>query len=152
MKSAKIIIIALAASLSAAAQNSKKDYTPDSELGRWVIDLNLLGGANFQNFMVENSSNNYLNAVNTNTGKLAFKNGMAYGGDAQLGFFFGKKRHWGVGTGIMYLMQDGDAILDNYHVEYQATDGAGNIYRQVVTGNIKEEITSSVINVPVVLK
>ena len=51
------------------------------------------------------------------------------------------------------MQQYGEAVLNNYHTEYQATDGAGNIYRQLVTGNdIRESVISTNINLPLVLK
>jgi outer membrane protein OmpA-like peptidoglycan-associated protein len=153
MKKIILMLIATSGALSTYAQAPKpKNYATDVELSRWVIDLNLKGGLATQEFKTANSNSNYLNGVNMNTGLLNFKNGYSLGGDLQLGFFVGKKRHFGLGAGIMYMSQQGNAALDNYHVEYQATDGAGNIFRQVITGNIKEEIRSSIINVPVVLK
>ncbi|MCD6013745.1 MAG: hypothetical protein K0Q79_3607 [Flavipsychrobacter sp.] len=153
MKKLLLMLIATGGALSTFAQTPKsKNYTKDADLSRWVIDLNLKGGGASQEFKTANSTPNYLNGLNMSTGQLKFKNGYSFGGDLQLGFFVGKKRHFGLGTGIMYMSQHGDAVLDNYHVEYQATDGTGNIFRQVVTGNIREEIRSSIINVPVVLK
>lgn len=149
-----MMLIAAGISLPAFAQDKQvKKYTTDADLSRWVIDVNILGGLATQGFTTPSSTANYPNALNVNTGNLNYKNGYSFGGDAQLGFFFGKKRHFGVGAGIMMMQQYGDAVLDNYHVEYQATDGAGNIFRQLVTGNnISEHITSTMVNVPLVLK
>ncbi len=152
MKKLLFLLIAAGGSASAIAQSSTPGYSADSLLSRWVLDINLLGGIAGQDLTTASSVANYPNALNMNTGQLKYKNGYSFGADAQLGFFFGEKRHFGFGTGIMFLQQHGDASLDNYHVEYQATDGAGNIYRQLVTGNVKEEIVSSMINIPVVLK
>jgi outer membrane protein OmpA-like peptidoglycan-associated protein len=135
MKFISILLAATVGSFTVFAQGTKADYNTDNLLSRWAIDVNLLGGLNMQNFTTENSIGNYLNAVNTNTGDLKFKDGAAYCADAQIGFFFGKKRHSGIGTGFMYMMQQGNAVLDNYHVEYQATDIRGNTFRQVITGN-----------------
>ena len=152
----KKIIFLLAAAYStvpAIAQESKRNYHADSLLSRWVIDVNLLGGGASQMFTSANTDANYPNSLNTNTGQLKYRNGYSYGGDAQLGFFFGKKRHFGIGAGIMYMQQNGDAVLNDYHTEYEATDGAGNVYRQVVTGNdVREQVVSTNINVPLVLK
>jgi len=151
----KVLLLLIPASVSAAAlaQEPNRHNHADSLLSRWVVDLNLLGGLASQTFTTANTAGNYLNGLNINTGQLTYTNGSAFGGDAQLGFFFGKKRHFGLGTGIMYMEQNGDAVLNNYHVEYQATDGNGNIYRQVVTGNdLKEAVKSTNINIPLVLK
>ena len=126
----------------------------DSLLPRWVLDVNLLGGALNQNYTTANSAGNYLNGVNVNQGNLKFTGGSSIGFDGQVGVFFGKKRHWGIGTGIVYLSQMGTAQLDNYHAEYQATDDNGNIYRQVVSPNqpVKEQIRITNINIPLFLK
>ena len=131
-----------------------RNYTPDRDLSRWVIDVNFLGGVLTQDLTRAATAGNYLNGVNVNEGTLKFNNGTSFGGDAQLGYFFGHGCHWGIGTGIMYLSQSGNATLDNFHAEYQATDPAGNIYRQIVSPNqqIKEDITISNVNIPLVLK
>ena len=159
----KLILIFIAScgilNMTVQAQDStkmkRKDFKRDAELSRWVLDVNLLGGLYTQDFTTANSSGNYLNEIGavSNMGTLKFKNGSSFGGDAQIGFFFGQKRHWGIGTGFMYLYQQGDATLDNFHVEYQATDRNGVVFRQLITGNqVKEHITSNNMNIPLVLK
>ena len=151
----KILFIALAGTLTqtAIAQKTSQDFTHDSLLGRWVIDINVLGGMANQNFSTANTLMNNLNAVNANVSSLKFRDGYSYGADAQLGFFFGPKRHWGIGTGLMFMKERGHAAMENYSIAYQATDGAGNIYRQQVTGHdIKEDMIATNFNVPVVLK
>ena len=148
-----LLFIAGFATLSATAQDQKHTYARDSSLSRWVIDVNFLGGGVTQTFTAANTAGNYLNSVNTNTGKLGFENGAAFGGDAQLGFFFGHNRHWGIGTGVLYLREMGNTTLDNFHVEYQSTDANGNTFRQLVTGNsINEKMTIDNFNIPLVLK
>jgi len=167
MKRIFFLLIAANGALSAIAQapdaNSQSDtakhhrryYKPDNQLGRWVIDLNALGGPMTQSLTTANTYGNYTNGISgNNTGNLTFKNGMSYGGDAQIGYFFGSKAHWGIGTGIMYLNQTGDADLDAFHVQYQSTDNAGNTFRQVITADnpITEKITVTNINIPLLLK
>lgn len=159
MKKIFFLLIATGA-LSATAQTrdtmiqAPMSSYGDSLLPRWVIDVNLLGGALNQNLTTASSAENYLNGVKMNPGDLKFNNGTSIGGDAQLGVFFGKKRHWGIGTGFMYLAQMGTAELDNFHAEYQATDEKGNIYRQVVSPNqpIKEQLRITNMNIPLLLK
>ncbi len=148
------MLIATGGILPAVAQEKKiRSYKTDAELSRWVIDLNLMGGLANEDFTLANTNNSYPNTLNTNTGELKYRNGYSFGGDAQLGFFFGRKRHFGLGAGIIYMQQHGDAELSNYHTEYQATDGAGNIFRQVVTGNdVREGVISTNISIPFVLK
>ena len=152
MKKIIFYLLSAAITLPATAQ-STKNYLDDSQLSRWVVDVNLLGGLSNQNYTVPNSTGNYLNALNANTGSLKFDNGFAYGADAQLGFFFGKKRHFGIGTGFMYMMQQGDASLNNFQMAYQATDFKGSTYRQVTTGHdIKENLSITNMNIPLMLK
>jgi outer membrane protein OmpA-like peptidoglycan-associated protein len=136
-------------------RNSRRNYTHDRDLSRWVLDVNFLGGGYMQNLSASGSNAGYLKEITSvsNNGNLNFKNGYSLGGDAQVGFFFGKNKHWGIGTGFMYLSQQGDATLDNFHVEYQSTDGNGKTFRQLLTGNqIQEHITSTNLNIPLVLK
>lgn len=164
MKKVIFSIIAAAAILPAIAQEAvtkqaaapkKYNYTRDPDLSRWVIDLNLLGGGMKQDLTTGTGTSGYLNAIsqNTNIGKLKFENGGTVGFDAQLGYFFGPGCHWGLGAGFMYLSQTGNLTLDKYHVEYQATDAAGSIYRQHITGNsLKEWTKSTNLNIPLLLK
>lgn len=161
MKKIILSMIAAAGALSSIAQTGSDghaDMTPvynhsDSVLPRWVIDVNGLAGMMTQDITTANSVSGYTNGMNLNTGKLKFDNGTSFGFDAQLGYFFGRKNHWGIGAGFMYLSQKGDLKLDGYHVEYQATDASGRIYRQLVTGNdLKESITSTNMNIPILLK
>ncbi len=153
MKKLLFLLIAAGGAASAIAQGPNTSYTTDALLSRWVVDVNLVGGFANQDFKTANTINNYPNALNSNTGNLKFKNGYAYGADAQLGFFFGEKRHFGIGTGFMYMTEHGFANLDNFHIEYQATDFKGSTFRQLITGNnISETITSSSMNIPVMLK
>jgi hypothetical protein len=121
MKKLLTILIVAGGALTTSAQEKApvaKDYTHDADLGRWVIDLNMKGGIATQDFKTATTSANYLNGVNMNTGQLKFKNGYSFGGDANIGFFFGRNRHFGLGAGIQLMSQHGDAVLDNYHVFY----------------------------------
>jgi len=153
MKKIFLLFISACIAFSAMAQDQRRQYAADSSLSRWVIDVNFLGGGFTQNFTAANTAPNYLNGLNINTGDLGFKNGVAYGGDAQLGFFFGHKRHWGIGTGLLYLRETGNVTLDNFHAEYQSVDANGYTFRQVVTGdNVNEKITSDNFNIPLLLK
>ncbi len=166
MKRIFSLLISTGVCLSAIAQQSsmpsisdtakpKKSFAGDSLLGRWVIDINLHGGALTQDITTAPTSGNYLSGLNLNTGgSLKFDNGMAYGFDGQLGFFFGKKRHFGLGTGFMYQMETGDLKIDNYHVEYQSKDKNGDIYRQLVTANggVTEHLQTTNMSIPLVLK
>ena len=150
-------LLGTAALSQALAQDSlktkRKQY--DALLPAWCLDINLKGGLLMQDLTQVDMKGNYTNALAaTNIGKVKFDNGMAYGFDAQLGYFFGKNRHWGVGVGFMYMAQSGDMTLDQFHVEYQSVDGRNDIFRQHITANgpIKESLKMTNINIPVVLK
>lgn len=137
-----------------STKHARKHY--DALLPAWCIDINLKGGMLMQDLSQVNMAGNYTNSItaNNNIGTVKFNNGMAYGGDVQLGYFFGKNRHWGVGVGFLYMSQSGDMTLDKFHVEYQSVDSRGDVFRQHITANgpVKETLTMTNMNIPVVLK
>jgi outer membrane protein OmpA-like peptidoglycan-associated protein len=154
MKKIIFMLIAGHCTLSATAQNTvPAPFTPDRDLSRWVLDVNLLGGSYNQTMDMAGTSPNYLNGINVNTGNAGFHHGSAFGGDLQVGYFFGKNKHWGIGTGILYLREKGNITLDNFHAVYQSVDNNGYTFRQVVSANpIREEIRIDNFNIPLVLK
>ncbi|MES2701219.1 MAG: thrombospondin type 3 repeat-containing protein [Bacteroidota bacterium] len=164
-----LLLLAAAASFSgtALAQATTRDsvvqramwpvkYTHDRDLARWALDINLKLGTLHQDITYNASNAAYLNAIGggvTRVGNLHLTDGVTYGVDGQLGFFFGRNRHWGIGAGFMYLAQRTDAKLDQFHAEYQATDAQGNVFRQVVTGrDLRERVEITNLNIPVMLK
>ena len=136
------------------AKPSKRRFHTTYNLPGWAIDVNLLGGGLSQKLTTAYTAGNYANGVNVNQGNLKFKDGTSFGFDAQLGYFFGRSRNWGVGAGFMYLSQMGNLTLSDYHAEYQAVDENGHIYRQIVSPNqdIKETVKITNMNIPLVLK
>jgi outer membrane protein OmpA-like peptidoglycan-associated protein len=133
-----------------------RHYAKDALLSHWLVDVNLIGGGVSQTFTAHNNIGNYLNGIASvsNTGNLSFSNGLAYGFDAQLAYFFGRKNNFGIGAGFMYLAEQGDTKLDKFHVEYQSTDGSGSTFRQLITSNgaITEKMHITDLNIPVLLK
>lgn len=130
-------------------------YTPNYLLPRWVVDINIMGGLLNQNLSSAYTGANYTNTVPGlyNPGKLKFTTGTTFGFDAQLGYFFGHTCNWGIGTGFMYLSQHGTAKLTDFHTEYQATDAAGQVYRQVISGaKVEEALNITNLNIPLVAK
>jgi len=165
MKRIFFFLLAANGALSAFAQDAnhadsskhhnRRWYKNDSLLSRWVVDINLLGGVLTQDLTLANTSPNYTNGIaGNNTGTLKFSNGMSYGADAQLGYFFGKRGHFGLGTGLMYLYQTGDLTLEGFRVQYQSADAGGNVFRQIITANdkITEKITTTNVSIPLLLK
>jgi outer membrane protein OmpA-like peptidoglycan-associated protein len=133
---------------------NKHNYKKEAYLSRWVIDVNLLVGVLTQDIRKTNTDPNYANGIDLNTGTLKFNEGKSYGGEVQLGYFFGKKGHFGVGAGFMYLYQTGDLTLDQFSVQYQSLDQNGNTFRQVITadGPVKEKLVVQNMNIPIMLK
>jgi hypothetical protein len=161
----RIISIVAAAALALPATAQTPDtarflpkahcFTTDADLSPWFLDINGKVGALWIDPTAQTSLAPYPFAVNgaNNLGKLSFNDGISYGGDAQVGYFFGKSHHWGVGAGFMYLFQKANVNLDGYHVEYQSTDRNGDVYRAVTTGNnLQEKVEMTNLNIPVVLK
>jgi outer membrane protein OmpA-like peptidoglycan-associated protein len=132
----------------------KKEFKADRMLSNWCLDINLTGGVLMQDVTSDNFKSHYLNSVNSSASELKFKRGTSVGLDAQIAYFFNKNKHWGLGTGFMYLSQGGNMTMDNFHVEYQATDYAGHTFRQVITANraITETQTINNFNIPLLLK
>jgi outer membrane protein OmpA-like peptidoglycan-associated protein len=164
MKKLFFLFIAASGALSAFAQAPdspemphRKSFTHDSLLKRWVVDVNGLAGMLTQDLTTKSTLANYNNVISSSDygGNLKFNNGYTYGGDVQLGFFWGHKRHFGIGTGFMYLVQTGDVAMSNaMKIEFQATDYQNNTYRQVLTSNqpVKESIKTTNLNIPLFLK
>ncbi len=147
-----IVATSLFAQVKAKAKTSEKEERIDSMLISAEINL-LYGGLN-QTVTTANTLPNYLNAVNSNIGSLKFSAGSTIGFDIEGAYWFKKFSNWGVGLGVIYLMQSGDLTLDKFHVEYQSTDFQNTIFRQVITANnmIKEELKISNFNIPLVVK
>ena len=144
-------MIAVSSTYRIIAQTEGNNY--DGNMSRWVADVNLFGGGFKQNMTIANTTHDYLNGVNLNIGKPVFKKGATFGSDAQLGYFLGQKRHWGIGTGLTYMRQWGNINMGNFHVEYQSTDYEGDIFRQLVSANnFTERIKVDNFNIPLVLK
>ena len=162
MKKIFFLLLAASGTLSATAQNQAAGaadstkpapkFTHDRDMPRWAVDINLMAGLMTQDYTTGNTNANYLNGIGINQGSLSFKNGTSFGFDAQLGYFFGKSCHWGIGTGLVYMSQHGDAKLDNFTAQYEAGSGDA-VYRQVVTGyNLKEQLNITNLNIPLFLK
>ena len=136
------------------AHKQHKPYDADSLLQRWCIDVNATAGILTQQYTANDLASHYTNAINQNISQVKFENGGSYGIDAQVGYFFGRKKHFGIGTGLMYMYQQGTATIDNFHIEYQSTDYQGNIFRQSLTANggVKEKLNVSNFNIPLLFK
>ncbi|MCD6012610.1 MAG: porin [Flavipsychrobacter sp.] len=164
MKKLLLFFFALAAAqVKAQNINPEGDYAParneeapahDSLNTGWYIDINATGGGLWQSLRTINQAAYYTNALNANISRPEFRNGVSRGLEVQGAYFFGKKRNFGVGSGLMYMYQEGDYYMDNFHVEYRSTDNFTNTFRQVLTSNgrVKESVRIHNLNIPVVFK
>ena len=120
----------------------------------WCLDFNLKLGLESQNLSTYNMVANYPNALNSHVGNLNFTNGLSFGFDAQIGYFFGIKQNFGIGTGILFLQQQGDITLNQFHVEYKSIDYKQDTFRQLITAHspLKETITTTNFNIPLLAK
>ena len=166
MKKVLLLLIIAGAALQAQAQNiapehdfvpgkqPRKTYGADASFTGWVIDLNATGGFLMQDIASGNQVAKYKDAVNSNVSEPKFETGMSRGLDLQVGYFFGKRRHFGIGTGVYGMYQQADLEMDRFHVEYKSTDNFGNTFRQLITSNgkVRESIKTYSLNIPLLLK
>jgi outer membrane protein OmpA-like peptidoglycan-associated protein len=135
---------------------NKHNYKKEAYLSRWVLDINLMAGVLSQDIRKANTDPNYTNGIDLQTGKLSFDKGMSYGAEAQVGYFFGKKAHFGVGVGFNYFYQTGNLNLDQFSVQYQSLDQNNNTFRQMISstdGNVvQEKLVIQNMNIPLVFK
>ncbi len=157
MKSKVLIAASLLISWALQAQETApqaRDVNPDSLINRFCLDLNLMGGTQFQSITMASTTNGYHNSLNANISAPTYTMGTHFGADMQAGFFLGQKRNWGIGAGLMFLSQSGTLTIDQYQIEYQSVDFKNDIFRQVISaqGAVKENISTTSLQVPVVAK
>ncbi|MCF8254697.1 MAG: OmpA family protein [Bacteroidia bacterium] len=154
MKTIKISIalILLFAGLTINAQdNSKKDY--DASMPSWFIGGNLRLGTQFISANQNNWSSMYLNSLNTNIGEVDASKGLNYGLDLTLGYFFGSKKNFGLGTGLQFVSQRYQLNVEKFALEYQSTDNFGSTFRQGLraSNGIEEKLIAKSLGLPVLL-
>jgi len=168
MKRSILSFLAVVAAISTQAQNINPENdrvvvtneTPTAkkcntcDLSGWVIDLNFMCGGLNQQLSSNDPIAAYTEPVNSKVSGIQFNNGMSHGIELQAGYFFGKKRNWGIGLGVSHFRQTGNVTMDEFHAEYASYDNFGNVFRQIVTANdqIKERVCVSSINIPIVAK
>jgi outer membrane protein OmpA-like peptidoglycan-associated protein len=137
-----------------SSTGSKQEFKSDAQLPQWCLDINVAGGFLRQNFTAADVASQYSRPVNSNIGSLKFEKGYSIGFDAEAGYFFNGSRNCGLGIGLLYMAQYGNAVMDNFHIEYQSVDKSGNVFRQVITANqpITESLKISNFNIPLLFK
>ncbi len=119
------------------------------------IDIDGNAGLMSERIKTSPFSTNYTEAINNAyQGKLKFKQGMSVGYEAHLGYYFDKKRRFGVSSGINTYLQFGRLGMDSFHVEFKKATQAGDGYfRQIISTNhaISERITMRTTSIPLLL-
>ncbi|OYU95656.1 MAG: hypothetical protein CFE21_10985 [Bacteroidetes bacterium B1(2017)] len=125
----------------------------DAEMPNWFVGANLRLGTQFVNAKQNNWSSMYLNSLNANIGELDASGGLNYGFDLNLGYFFGPKKNFGLGTGIQFVNQRYNLSLDKFAIEYQSTDNFGGVFRQGLRANdgVEEKLVAKSWGIPVLL-
>ncbi len=147
-------ILCLVAIIVAANTHSAFAQVRSEYFRSLSADLQVNRGILSQNVKAIPFSTNYQDALNTYQGDIKFSVGKSMGYDFRLGYYFNRVRSLGVGLGINYYKQEGDLKLDSFHVEFRASDATYPVFRQVIstTRGIKETVTSTSINVPLLLR
>jgi outer membrane protein OmpA-like peptidoglycan-associated protein len=155
MKLTKKIVLGFALMLSAIwnlkAQETKVNF--DSKMPRWYLGASVFGGLNTSNIDQTNWSKSYLNAINVNMPNLEQKSANNFGINLNLGYYFGKNRNFGLGTGLQYIQNRSNLGLNPFSLEYQSIDNFGNVFRQGVRSNsgLEEQVKQSVLGIPVMI-
>lgn len=139
------------------ADRKKKERGPS--LPGFYIGLTLSGGNN--NFTNPFSTNNLGypslikgdKSVNSITNFYQKRQSPFTQFQLDLDYYFGKKKKFGIATGVGFSSFNSSFVMDSFHVEYQSTDGGGNVYRRVLHARaIEEDFKITSINVPIVLQ
>jgi outer membrane protein OmpA-like peptidoglycan-associated protein len=81
------------------------------------------------------------------------KSANNFGINLNLGYYFGKNRNFGLGTGLQYIQNRSNLGLNPFSLEYQSIDNFGNVFRQGVRSNsgLEEQVKQSVLGIPVMI-
>ncbi len=148
---------------NAVAQKEKEDKsktkpaTPD--LPGFFIGLSFAGGNNKISSAFNENNIAYTNLIKGSKSVYGISNikqkkqAPSLQVQLDLDYFFGKKKNIGIATGIGYTMFNASFGMDSFHVEYQATDSKGHVYRRIVHAyDMKENLKISSINIPFLLQ
>lgn len=152
MKKIVLLLVLAGAGFSAMAQVRGGD---NYYALKYLVDLNIPVGVVMQKPTYKFDAN-YPDVALKQIGELKMGAGLSYGVDANFGVFFGKRRRFGIGAGVCYLMQNSDLTLDKFRVDYKDFDQQDYVYRQVVRSSknatITEKLKITNLSIPVVLK
>jgi len=119
------------------------------------IDVNGNAGLMSEKINAIPFSTNYPEAIrNTYQGALTFKKAYSLGYNVAVGYYFDKKRHFGVSTGVNWYSQYGRLGMDSFHVEFKKpTQNEDGYFRQIISTNhkISEFIQMKSLSIPLSL-
>lgn len=147
----------LALSLCTATANgmAQVDKTTNQkiETAPWYVGLGVFGGGQTGNLDQITWSQYYLNPLNVNISNLEHKSASHLGFNASMGYYFGKKRMFGLGTGFQLLQSQFDLGLETFALDFESVDAQGQTFRQRIRANnsIQEQIQQTTLGVPVLL-
>ncbi len=165
-----LLYITLFAAYSSNAQDTTQSIAPtdaagtgiqfkalknnDQVLPRWALDVTYKYGALENDIEMINLNQSYTESLNNSFSKPVFSKGSSHGASLQLGYFFGKNRRWGLGTGVSLFMQKGNVTVNEFKTHYRSTDENNTVFRQILSNKIPitEEVRSTNINIPLVIK
>lgn len=142
----------------------------DRVLPRFCIDVNYKEGYLAQRMEMIDLQKSYTNSIDEsfrfrNAGpdntynfhtRIYSEGGWSRGGDLQFGYFLGRNRRIGIGTGVSYFSRTDSVVIANFIVQYQSNDFTSerNIFRQHIATprSFSEQWTTTNINIPLVLK
>jgi len=132
-------------------QEKSKNY--DAQMPPWFIGLDLYGGYQTHSIEQFNWTDSYLNALNPRIDPISMNRSFHGAAGLSAGYFFGRKRNFGLGTGLQYVRLSGNLSLNPMSIEYQSTDENGYIFRQIIRSNedIQERIHQNIIGLPLMI-
>jgi outer membrane protein OmpA-like peptidoglycan-associated protein len=138
---------------SAAKAQSQNNLGHDSQMPRWFVGAGLSAGTQIGSIEQGNWIQSYPNALNSNISDLKQSGASHLGFNFSLGYFFGKKRNFGLGTGLQFLSTKTNYSIEKFAIEYQSTDNFGSVFRQGLRANndIEEQIKQSLFGLPVMV-
>ncbi len=153
MKKTVLFILFVSAFFIGYAQKDNAKKTPEKHSCKFSIDAIGQVGSPSHTYKTTGNTGSFLNTAVYDPGSYTFNGLNSKGGGLQFSIFFGKSRHFGLGIGALYCAHAGNMELDNFHVEYEATDTKGQVFRQLLTANtLQESFTIHNINIPVVAR
>lgn len=120
---------------------------------RWFVGVDYKFGKLNEKIFLKPDGLVYPQLANSYRSKLKIENDRPMMVGGQIGYYFDKHAKWGISTGIVYFKNTSTITIDSLHLEYKATDGNGDVFRQVInnTKPLKESFETTNMSVPIML-